>query len=69
VGGKRGVNALPFAVLLRFVAIYGRFSKGHGEIPVEDLVMFGGVGQIDLVCSPTQRGVVGGLVGWCRGRG
>jgi Domain of unknown function (DUF4158) len=35
VSGKRGVNALAFALLLRFVTIYGRFPTGRGEIPDE----------------------------------
>lgn len=35
VRGKREVNALAFALLLRFVTIYGRFPRGRGEIPDE----------------------------------
>ncbi|MGH7750710.1 MAG: DUF4158 domain-containing protein, partial [Candidatus Dormibacteria bacterium] len=35
VGGKREVNALAFALLLKFFTIYGRFPRGRGEIPNE----------------------------------
>jgi hypothetical protein len=33
--GKRGVNALAFALLLKFVIAYGRFPRGRSEIPDE----------------------------------
>jgi hypothetical protein len=31
--GKRGVNALAFALLLKFVIAYGRFPRGRSEVP------------------------------------
>jgi hypothetical protein len=33
--GKRGVNALAFALLLKFVIHFGRFPRGRSEIPDE----------------------------------